>query len=252
MIFMVAGNEFGVECLSMPKTSQIPVPRAILFDHDGTLVASEPIHWAAWGSLLTDLEIPYNESDLQKMVGMTAPEIMSVLLDRYKPGWSADEFNVHQLAQRKNDHYLKHAQTQLKTYPGVREGLKWCHEQKIKTAVVSNAKQRELETALGWLGILGDFDLIISRDTAKASKPDPTGYLMAAASLGFEVSECIAVEDSPTGIEASLIAKIPSVAILTNFPREAMETPVLGRPDLKPIWIGESMEAFFKALGAPF
>jgi HAD superfamily hydrolase (TIGR01509 family) len=236
--------------VGMSKTSQISLPRAILFDHDGTLVASEPLHWAAWGFLLKELDIPYVEADLQKMVGMTAPEIMTALLNRYKPGLAAADYDIHKLAQRKNDHYLKHAELNLKTYPGVREGLKWCHSKGIKTAVVSNAKDRELKAALGWLGILDEFDLIISRDEARAPKPDPSGYEMAAALLECELYECLAVEDSPTGIEASLIAKIPSAAVLTNFKREAMEHPVPDRPDLKPVWIGDSIEQLFRDLQA--
>jgi hypothetical protein len=56
------------------------------------------------------------------------------------------------------------------------------------------------------------------------------------------------VEDSPTGIEASLMAKVPSAAVLTNFKREAMLEPVPGRPDLKPVWIGESIEELFVEL----
>jgi HAD superfamily hydrolase (TIGR01509 family) len=230
------------------KTSQISLPRAILFDHDGTLVASEPLHWAAWGSLLAELEIPYVEAALQKMVGMTAPEIMTTLLDRYKPGWKAPDYDVHELAQKKNEHYLKHAELNLTTYPGVREGLKWCHAHGIKTAVVSNAKGRELKAALGWLGLVESFDLIISRDEARVPKPDPAGYLMASALLGIEPDQCLAVEDSPTGIEACLMAKIPSAAVLTNFKREAMFSPVPGRPDLKPIWIGDSILELFHDL----
>jgi HAD superfamily hydrolase (TIGR01509 family) len=234
----------------MSSTSQIRLPRAILFDHDGTLVQSEPLHWAAWGLVLQELGIPYIPADLQKMVGMTAPEIMTTLLTKYKPGWSPTDYDVHALARRKNEHYLSNAQTQLRTYPGVRELLEWCRTVGIRIAVVSNAKQRELETALGWLGILPMFDLVISRDTAGTSKPDPTGYLMAAASLELNVDECLAVEDSPTGIEASLVAKIPSAAVLTNFTREAMLEPVPGRPDLKPVWVGESMETLFRDLKA--
>jgi HAD superfamily hydrolase (TIGR01509 family) len=241
----MSSNWVGID-----ETSQISLPRAILFDHDGTLVASEPLHWAAWGSLLAELEIPYVEADLQKMVGMTAPEIMTTLLDRYKPGWKAPEYDVHGLAQRKNDHYLKHAELNLTTYPGVREGLKWCRSRGIKTAVVSNAKGRELKAALGWLGLAEEFDLIISRDEARAPKPDPSGYSMAAALLGLDCGECLAVEDSPTGIEASLLAKVPSAAVLTNFKRDAMEFPVPGRADLKPVWIGNSIEQLFHDLRA--
>ena len=249
---MVVGNELGILSLEMSgigKTSQISLPRAILFDHDGTLVASEPLHWAAWGSLLVELEIPYVEADLQKMVGMTAPEIMTVLLDRYKPGWVAPDYDVHQLAQRKNDHYLKHAELKPRHLAFARFEIEFCHSKGIKIAVVSNAKGRELKAALGWLGILDEFDLIISRDEARAPKPDParaTQWPQALLELG--IHECLAVEDSPTGIEASLLAQIPSAAVLTNFKREDMEHPV--QQAVKPIWISDSIEALFRDLQA--
>jgi HAD superfamily hydrolase (TIGR01509 family) len=224
------------------------LPRAILFDHDGVLVQSEPLHWAAWAELLRELGIPYIQTELQAMVGCTAPQIMGTFLDKYRPGWDPKEYDVHALAQKKNNHYLANAKTNLQVYPGVRDLLHWMKEVGIRSAVVSNAKRRELQAALEWVGIVDLFDSIVSRDDAGAAKPDPTPYLMGAANLGFVPSECLAVEDSPTGIESALIAKVPAAAVLTNFPRHAMESPVPGRPDLKPIWVGESMEKLFQDL----
>jgi beta-phosphoglucomutase len=228
--------------------SQIRLPRAILFDHDGVLVRSEPLHWRAWREVLKELGLPFDEKEIQTLVGFTAPQVMSQLLDKYRPGWTAAEFDVHALAKSKNDHYLHSAQTELQTYPSVRELLDWCRQVDIKTAVVSNAKRRELESALKWSGIFECFDVIISRDDAGVPKPDPTGYLMAAASLNFAPEQCLAVEDSPTGIEAALVGKVPAAAVLTNFSRPVMEAPVPGRPDLRPVWVGESILQLFEDL----
>lgn len=234
----------------MSQPSQIRLPRAILFDHDGVLAQSEALHWKAWKILLRQLGLPYIEADIRKMVGHTAPQIMEAILNQHRPGWDPKIYDIHALAFEKNNHYLVAAQTELEPYPGVPELLSWLKQRGIRRAVVSNAKRRELDSALRWLGIHEHFDVIISRDDAGRPKPDPTPYLMAAASLGLEPGECLAVEDSPTGIESALVGKIPAAAVLTNFPRHAMETPVPGRPDLKPIWIGESIQALFKALQA--
>lgn len=228
--------------------SQIQLPRAILFDHDGVLVRSEPLHWKAWREVLRELGLPYVENEIQTMVGFTAPQIMTAILNKHRPGWDPQTYDVHALAKAKNDRYLVSAQTELTTYPAVRELLLWMKEAGIKSAVVSNAKRRELESALKWIGIHDLFDLIISRDDAGVPKPDPTPYLMAAASLGFEPHECLAVEDSPTGIESALVGKVPAAAVLTNFPRYVMESPVPGRPDLKPVWVGESIQALWDDL----
>jgi HAD superfamily hydrolase (TIGR01509 family) len=220
-------------------------PRAILFDHDGVLVASEPLHWEAWRRLLQEIHLPYEEGEIRASVGKTAPRILTEILDRHRPGWDPTEFDVNALALKKNDFYLKIAQTELRTYPGVPQGLKKLRERGMALAVVSNAKRRELESALKLLGIFPYFNLVVSRDDISPPKPDPTPYLFAAASLGFEPADCIAVEDSPPGLEAALMAKIPTAAVLTNFPRQAVEQPVPGRPDLKPVWVGASLETFF-------
>src|SRR5262249_30193301 len=160
------------------------IPRAILFDHDGVLAQSEPLHWQAWGELLRELGLPFVEAEIRTMVGFPAPQIMTSILDKYRPGWDPQVFDVHALAKQKNDHYLLSAQTELRAYPGVRELLFWMREKGIKSAVVSNAKRRELESALKWIKIHDLFDVIISRDDAPAPKPDPSPYLMAAATLG--------------------------------------------------------------------
>lgn len=224
---------------------KLPLPKAILFDHDGVLVASEPLHWAAWEKLLMELGIPYNGSEMRTFIGKTAPEIMVELLNRYVPGWNPAQYNPTELARRKNDFYLAAAQTGLRAYPGVIDGLEWLRAQGIRTAVVSNAKRRELDTGLGLLGLKSQFDVVVSRDDVSAPKPDPAPYLFAAAILGVPPAECLAVEDSPPGLISALLAKIPSAAVETNFPRSHLELPVPGQPELTPEWIGPSMSEFF-------
>ena len=235
------------------KTWNGQLPKAVLFDHDGVLVASEPLQWEAWGKLLREMGIPYQEEELRVRVGKTAPEILASLLDLHRPGWKPGqgpgEYDLAALSLRKNDFYLESAKTRLRAYPGVPEGLRALRSRGIKTVVVSNARRRELENGLKNVGIFELFDHIISRDDSTAPKPDPTPYITGAAVAGFHPAECLAVEDSPTGLEAALLAKVPSAGVLTNFAGEALKHPVPGRPDLSPVWIGESMEALFKALG---
>ncbi len=219
-------------------------PRAILFDHDGVLVASEALHWKAWELLIRELGLPYDgttDSLIRSMVGKTAPMILSRVLDLFRPGWTREQFDIDALARHKNDFYLRIAATDLHSYPGVPEFLSWLREQGIPTAVVSNAKRRELEAALQQLGLIDFFTCVVSRDDIQPPKPDPAPYLFAAAHLGMEPADCLAVEDSPTGIEAALVGRIPAAAVLTNFPRAAMEQPVPGRPDLRPAWIGSGI-----------
>ena len=209
------------------------------------LVASEPLHWSAWEKFLGPLSLPYNEQEIRGLVGRTAPEILHVLLDRHQPGWETRGLDLNALALAKNDIYLEIARSRLGAYPGVAEGLDWLRAQGIRTAVVSNARRREVESAVTIAGIHARLDLIVSRDDVPTPKPDPGMYLLAAASLGAEPGDCLAIEDSPPGLEAALMGRIPTAAVTTNFSRSEVEAPVPGRPDLRPVWVGESMLEFF-------
>lgn len=242
-------GRLGREAVYIDRIHKIQtLPKAILFDNDGVLVASEPLHWAAWERLFQELDLPYQEADLRAMVGTTAPEILLRLLNRHRPGWNPEELDLAALAQRKNDFYLALAQKQLGPYPGVREGLEWARGCGIRTAVVSNARRREVESAVTIAGLRGLLEAIVSRDDVAQPKPAPDMYLFAAASLGTDPADCVAVEDSPTGLEAALMAAIPATAVLTNFSRDAVESPVPGRPDLRPAWVVQDMAEFFGKL----
>ena len=234
---------------SFPGSLTLAPLRAVLFDHDGTLVESEPLQAIAWRKLFEELGIPLTATQtLSASVGKPAPVILERLLNESRPNWRTEGLDVHALAHRKNDLYLEIADQDLQPYPGVRELLQWLKSQKVACAVVSNAKRRELLKGLELCGIRESFDLILSRDDVSAPKPDPAPYLTAAATLGFSPEECLAVEDSPTGLESALMGRIPAAAVMTHFSHSVLATPVLGRPDLRPVWIGPSIEKLFEAL----
>ena len=224
------------------------LPRAVLFDYDGVLVSSESIHLQAWMQLLEEIGLPKEIQLIQQYTGRTAPEIIAILLERYKDQikLGGEQYDPHELAKRKNLFFLSLAQGGLATYPGVFEGIRELRSRGVLTAVVSNARRFELEKTMRHLGLYELMDQVVAHDDVKAFKPDPTPYLFAAAALNVPIEDCIAVEDSPPGLEAALVGRIPAAAVTTNFSKQILEYPVPGRPDLKPIWIGPSMTEFFK------
>ena len=234
----------------MAHSLRTKLPRAVLFDYDGVLVSSESIHLEAWMQLLEELGLPKELKLIQQYTGRTAPEIIKILLERYKdqikPGSEPLKYDPHTLAQRKNLFFLSIAKDGLATYPGVIEGIRELRSRGVLTAVVSNARRFELEHTMRNLGLYELMDQVVARDDVSAFKPDPIPYLFAAAALSVPVEDCIAVEDSPPGLEAALMGRIPAAAVTTNFSKEILEFPVPGRRDLKPVWIGPSMIEFFK------
>jgi beta-phosphoglucomutase len=225
--------------------SSRPTPKAILFDHDGVLVTSEELHFLAWQQLMRDLGLPWEKISFHGLVGRTAPQILRKIFDEFKPGWSEKEYDLDELAQQKNNYYLVYAQTQLAPYPGVREGLAWALEKGIPCGIVSNARRRELAASMSLLNLGQYFQVIVSRDDVPRSKPDPGHFEYAALALGVPPAECIAIDDSPVGLEAALLAGCRTASITTNYPRNVLEAPIPGRPDLRPEWIGDTMDQFF-------
>lgn len=226
------------------------LPPGILFDHDGVLVASEPMHWRAWARLAQEIGIPYDESIVRGAVGKTAPEILETMLAKFQPDQPLGPDDLRTLVDRKSELYREEAARGIQAFPGVPEGLAWLKKAGVRMGVVSNARRRELLEVLSSVGLLSFFEFVLSREDVTAFKPDPTPYLTAAGRLGLGVSECLAVEDSPPGIESALVARMPAAAVLTNFPEAIMQAPVPGRPDLKPVCIARSMEELFERLRA--
>lgn len=205
------------------KNLTLTLPKAFLFDHDGVLVSSEDLHFMAWKKLFFDLRMDESKILLHELVGRSAPEILKYILDMQRPGWSTADFNLDQLAYQKNNYYLEFAKNSLAAYPGVIPSLKKIRALGIQTAIVSNAKRRELDYSMDRLGLRPLFDAHFSRDELPAPKPDFRAYLTAAKALGREPQECLGVEDSTTGLKALQNSGIGSIAILTNYARKELE-----------------------------
>jgi HAD superfamily hydrolase (TIGR01509 family) len=227
--------------------------KAVIFDHDGTLVRSEGLHQRAWEALISEL-LPDRASQEAAMrvvlrsVGLTAPEILSNILN--SQGLHPSGVELEAYARRKNDVYLSLMGTHLQAYPGVEDGLKWLQQRGIRLAVVSNARGKELRAGLEAVGLTKYFEGIFGRDEVPRPKPYPESFLAAVTKLGLHPADCLVLEDSPTGLEAALRGGIPCAGVLTNFTRPELERPIPGEPDRSPIWIGEDARAFFKWLEA--
>ena len=223
-------------------------PKAVLFDHDGVLVSSEEIHARAWSMLIKELGLPWDKIQMHKLVGRTSPQIMAMILDEFKPGWTTHDYNLDALALRKNDFYLDIASSELAAYPGVREGLEWLKSKGIKTAVVSNAKKRELSFSIERLKLTSLLDVIVSRDDAAHPKPHPAPYQLGAALLGLDPNQCLAIDDTPTGLESAFLAGCQCASVTTNYEAHHLKKPVPGRDDFVTQWVGDSMVDFFNWL----
>jgi len=215
------------------------LPKAFLFDHDGVLVKSEKLHEEAWIATLKNLGLDFDIDLIEwpRLVGLPAPVLLERVFRTYSKNPTLHALSQSErdaIAHNKNDAYLTLAQSRLEPMHGARELLQFLHDQNIPCVVVSNAKTRELEFSLTTLKLKPYFKAVLSRDDVPAPKPSPLAYLEGALRCKTQPHLAVALDDTPTGLESALRAKIPAFAIGDTFPAHILMQPLSDDVQAKP------------------
>ncbi len=176
--------------------------RAVVFDLDGVLCSSIGYHYRAWKKTLQRYDIPFTRADNERLRGLTRRKSLERILN----GARLPEARMQAILEEKNRHYLEYLKemSPADLAPGAGPLLQELHAAGLKLAVASSS--RNARPALQRLGIEAYFTAVVDGNQVQRSKPDPAAFLQAAASLAVLPSACIAVEDSPDGIQAALSA----------------------------------------------
>ena len=185
---------------------------AYLFDCDGTIADSMPLHYIAWKKALAEWKCEFDEKLFYAWGGMPVVEIVSALNKRH--GLSMP---VEIVARRKESLYYE-SLPQLQPVPEVLEHIEARHGQ-IPFAVVSGSALDSVTASLSTLNLLDKFDTLVCAGDYKKSKPDPEAFLLAAARLRVTPSACLVFEDTEMGIQAATAAGMASVKILQTWER---------------------------------
>jgi beta-phosphoglucomutase family hydrolase len=189
--------------------------RAYLFDCDGTIVDSMPLHYVAWKKALAEWNCPFDEQLFYKLGGMPVVEIVSLLNRR-----QGLNMPVEAVGFRKENFYIEQI-PQLKAVPEVVEHIDAQHG-RIPFAVVSGSTRESVTASLGSLNLLDRFAVLVCAGDYKKSKPDPEAFLLAAAKLGVAPETCLVFEDTDMGIQAANAAGMASVKIPPPWERGAV------------------------------
>jgi len=185
-------------------------PAAFIFDLDGVLIDSMPLHRDAWRIYLNRLGIPIENIEL-RMHGRRNDEIVSEFIGRDLP---ASEIFEHGAAKERLFREMMAPALQAHIVPGVREFLaKW---QATPRAVASNAESANIDFVLDGAGLRGCFSVIVDGHQVARAKPAPDVYLRAAELLGVAPADCIVFEDSPAGVEAGRAAGSRVIGVGTH------------------------------------
>jgi HAD superfamily hydrolase (TIGR01509 family) len=187
---------------------------AYLFDCDGTIADSMPLHYVAWKKALAEWNCTFEEQLFYAWGGTPVAEIISLLNERQ--GLSMP---VEAVSSRKENLYLE-SLPQLKAVPEVVEHID-AQYGRIPFAVVSGSTRESVTASLASLKLLDKFDTLVCAGEYKNSKPDPEAFLLAAAKLGIAPEACLVFEDTDLGIQAAKAAGMASVKIPSPWERTA-------------------------------
>ena len=190
--------------------------KALIFDMDGTLVHSDPVHLEAFAAVLKDEGVAIDEEIYRsKIIGRTNEAIFASLL----PHLPVDRHEAY--ADEKEATFRRMA-TQLKPLEGLLDLLDWAEGSGIKIALVTNAPRLNADHMLEVLGLAGRFKVEITIEEVERGKPDPLPYLTAIERLGISAGEAIAFEDSTSGMRAAKAAGLFSFGVLTGLTADEM------------------------------
>jgi HAD superfamily hydrolase (TIGR01509 family) len=194
--------------------------KAIIFDHDGVMVDTEPLQSEAWIKILEKYgKTPerYGNGLIHK-VGITIDENWNILKLKYE----ITEDIKHLEEQRSN--IYKDLLNRTHPITGLQELLTSLREEKknkiIKMAIASSSNREYIEMVVNNFGISDDFDLIVSGKDVMLGKPAPDIYLTTAFLLNVDPENCIVLEDSRTGVEAAKAAGMKVIAIPNRYTDE--------------------------------
>lgn len=184
---------------------------AILFDLDGTIANTDPIHYQVWREMLLNYGMEIDETFYKSRIsGRTNPQIIEDLLPQLSPEAGA------KFAEDKEALFRKKAKSILKPLDGFSELLAWTETHKLQRALVTNAPRLNVEFMLEVLNIKEVFHTVVIAENEIAGKPDPAPYQVALNRLGLSAEQAIALEDSPSGIRSAVGAGIPTIGVTST------------------------------------
>jgi beta-phosphoglucomutase-like phosphatase (HAD superfamily) len=179
-----------------------------IFDCDGTIADTMPIHFRAWSLAMRDFGGQFPEDLFYQWGGKPTAVIVEHLNEKFGLSLHVDE-----TVRRKESYYLEGVRDAQPILPvlQIAVGMRG-----IKPLAVASGGHREpVEATLKAIGVLDMFDAVVCAEDYERGKPFPDPFLEAARRLGVPAEDCLVFEDSPTGIEAAKAARMHYVLVPT-------------------------------------
>ena len=180
---------------------------AYLFDCDGTIADSMPLHFLAWNDALRPYGVQFPRDLFYAWAGIPVSRTVEMLAEKFGVA-----LPVLEVTEAREGYYLSRL-PQILPVEEVKAEILSAAARRLPIAVVSGSPHASVEKTLSFLGLRGHFEVIIGAEDSARGKPFPDPFLAAAAALGVEPSRCLVFEDGELGIQAAIAAGMKWVRV---------------------------------------
>ena len=203
---------------------------ALLFDIDGTLVESDPLHLQAFNTVFGPRGYQFDRQRFGQQLQGLANEAIAA---RFLPGETPERQAA--VMDEKEATFRKLAEAGIEPVHGLFDLLDWADAQGVPMVAVTNAPRANADQLLDAIGVRQRFRAVVVAEDLQHGKPHPLPYLEGLRLLGAEAANSVAFEDSRTGIASATAAGIATIGMATGLdPQQLVEAgAVMGVPDYR-------------------
>lgn len=184
--------------------------KAFIFDMDGVIIDSEPIHFEVEIETVKYFGAEINHQQLERFVGMTGPEMWTLLKQEYNLPHPVEDILKYQLENK----ILAVRAAELEPIEGIKEVILELKQRQIPVGIASSSSPEFIREVLRKFGLTEYFDCVVSGEEVPKGKPAPDVYLKAAELLGINPEDCVVLEDSAHGITAAKAAGMTCIGYI--------------------------------------
>jgi len=216
---------------------------AMVFDFDGVIVDSEPVHLRGFQKVLDLIGIKLTRDDYyQKYLGYDDRDCFTAVLA--EKGMEQTAQQIKAMIEAKSEAVREELATSAPALDGAVELIAAADEAGVPIGVCSGALKEDILLPSRKLGLLEHLMQIVSAEDVRKGKPDPEGYrlalrrLSASAGKDLEPAKCIAIEDSPAGVEAAKTAGMKVLAVTNSYAAEDLQQADKVMDSLRSVTLG--------------
>jgi beta-phosphoglucomutase len=215
--------------------------KGVIFDMDGVLIDSHPVHRIAWRRFLASVGKTVSHEQLDFILeGRRRDEILRYFLGDLPEG------TIAEYGQRKEDFFQENF-TDVKLIPGVEIFLRELKNAGVKTGIATSASSYRTLRTLQLLNLEDKFSAIVTGDDVAAGKPNPAVYRLAVERMNLESDQVLVLEDATSGVQAAKAAGMRCIGVSSNGRAEALRRA--GADYVIPDFVDLSVEKLFQPIG---